>query len=139
MTHEEIVESVAYKICGKTPQLPPGECHRTMGRNRPLCNEYGKCRVFEKSVEQLRYILSSPEQNLFLRACPGCGKTEVVGLKAAYEIQRWNRKTGGIAVLTFTNTAAEVIRQRVSQFAGINKLSYPYFIGTIDRIGRAHV
>ncbi|MHB8087768.1 MAG: UvrD-helicase domain-containing protein, partial [Anaerolineaceae bacterium] len=131
MHHEEMVESVACKVCGKPPKLPPNDCHRSFGRNRPLCNEYDKCRIFEKSVEQLTYVLS-PIQNLFLRACPGCGKTEVVGLKAAYEIQRWNKKPGGIAVLTFTNNATEVIRQRVNQFAGIDKTSYPHFIGTID-------
>lgn len=131
MTYEEMVESAACEICGKTPKLPPEECHRSMGRNRPLCNEHDKCRIFEKSEEQLIYVLS-PIQNLFLRACPGCGKTEVVGLKAAYEIKRWNGKPGGIAVLTFTNNATEVIRQRVSQFAGIDKTSYPHFIGTID-------
>lgn len=131
MTYDEMVESVACEVCGKTPKLPPDECHRSMGRNRPLCNEHDKCRIFEKSEEQLIYVLS-PIQNLFLRACPGCGKTEVVGLKAAYEIQRWNGKPGGIAVLTFTNNATEVIRQRVRQFAGIDKASYPHFIGTID-------
>ena len=131
MAHEEMVESVACKVCGKPPKLPPNECHRSFGRKRPLCNEHDKCRIFEKSEEQLTYVLS-PIQNLFLRACPGCGKTEVVGLKAAYEIQRWDKKPGGIAVLTFTNNATEVIRQRVNQFAGIDKSSYPHFIGTID-------
>jgi DNA helicase-2/ATP-dependent DNA helicase PcrA len=131
MTYDEMVESVACEVCGKTPKLPPDECYRSMGRNRPLCNEHDKCRIFEKSEEQLIYVLS-PIQNLFLRAYPGCGKTEVVGLKAAYEIQRWNKKPGGIAVITFTKNATEVINQRVNQFAGIDKTSYPHFIGTID-------
>lgn len=132
MTHDEMVETVACQVCRKPPDLPPDECHRTIGRNRPLCRVRDKCRVFEKSEQQLIYTLSSPEQNLFLEACPGSGKTEVVGLKAAYEIQRWDRKPGGIAVLTFTNNAENVIRERVCDFAGAEKGGYPHYIGTID-------
>ena len=73
------------------------------------------------------------DKNIYLKACPGSGKTEVVGLKSAYEIKRWDREAGGIAVLTFTNNAADVISERASQFAGIDKIKYPHFIGTCDR------
>ena len=62
----------------------------------------------------------------------GSGKTEVVGLKAAYEISRWEKTPEGIAILTFTNNAAEVIEKRVSQFSGVAKIGFPHFIGTID-------
>ena len=89
-------------------------------------------RINEKSDEQLDYVLSSIAEYIFLQACPGSGKTEVVGLKAAYEIQKWERKPSGIAIITFTNSAADVISERVTQFADNNKTSYPHFIGTID-------
>jgi len=132
MMHDEMLELIACQVCEKPPNLSTDKCHKSMGRNRPLCNEHDTCRIYEKSQEQLCYILSSPQQNLFVRACPGCGKTEVVGLKAAYEIKRWDNKPGGIAVLTFTNNATDVIRQRISQFTGLGKAGYPHFIGTID-------
>ncbi len=91
-----------------------------------------KCRIAEKTDKQLVYVLSSITGNIFLKACPGSGKTEVIGLKAAYEFQLWEKKNSGIAILTFTNSAADTILERVQQFAGIGKATYPHFIGTID-------
>ncbi|MDZ7664463.1 MAG: UvrD-helicase domain-containing protein [Desulfotignum sp.] len=37
-----------------------------------------------------------------------------------------------MAVLTFTNNAADEIRERIKQFAGISGTAYPHFVGTID-------
>lgn len=123
---------LAYSVCGKPKEIPFEKCHGTFGRNNPLCNDAKGCRILEKTDEQLQYVYSSNSGDIFLKACPGSGKTESVGLKAAYEITRWSRKAGGIAVLTFTNSAADVIADRVTQFAGIEKLHYPHYIGTID-------
>lgn len=97
-----------------------------------MCAGYSLCRIAEKSEHQLQYCLSPVSKNVFLRACPGSGKTEVVGLKAAYEIKEWNKNNGGIAVLTFTNNAATVIRERISQFLGNSRAGFPHYIGTID-------
>ncbi len=41
------------------------------------------------SEEQLDFILHTSNQDCYLKACPGSGKTEVVGIKAAYEICTW--------------------------------------------------
>ena len=123
---------LACSVCGKPKEIRLEKCHDTFGKNNPLCSNSDKCRIAEKTNEQLNYIFSSNGKNIFLKACPGSGKTESVGLKAEYEIRRWNRKVGGVAVLTFTNSAADVIADRVTQFAGIEKLRYPHFIGTID-------
>ncbi|MBI4488381.1 MAG: UvrD-helicase domain-containing protein [Deltaproteobacteria bacterium] len=97
-----------------------------------VCQGLGKCYIAEKSEKQLAYVLSSASTNLFLKACPGSGKTEVVGLKAAYEFHAWKQKHCGIAILTFTNNATDVIRKRVYQYAGIERSAYPHFIGTLD-------
>ena len=132
MTHEEMIERFACKVCQKPSGLDPDKCHATIGRQRPLCREYNCCRIKEKSDEQLSYARSPIDRNIFLRACPGSGKTEVVALKAAYEIKNWNKQVGGLAVLTFTNNAADVIHKRVCQFAGIDKAGYPHFIGTLS-------
>jgi DNA helicase-2/ATP-dependent DNA helicase PcrA len=132
MPRDAMVETVACAVCHKPSGLPPSSCYSQFGRNNPLCAEYTGCRIAEKSEQQLNYVLSPKGTNVFLKACPGSGKTEVVGLKAAYEIQRWENTPGGIAVLTFTNNAADIIKKRVMQFAGIEKTYYPHFIGTID-------
>jgi DNA helicase-2/ATP-dependent DNA helicase PcrA len=132
MNHNEKIEVLAQYICGKPPEISPSKCRATIGATNPLCNECETCRIARNSDEQLDYVLSSIEDCMFLKACPGSGKTEVVGMKAAYEISKWAKIPGGIAVLTFTNNAAEVIEKRVSQFGGVARIGFPHFIGTID-------
>lgn len=132
VTHEEMIEVVACSVCNKPQDKSPSDCFSLLAYNNPLCNEFGKCRISEKSEKQLEYVLSSSKDNVFLKACPGSGKTEVVGLKAAYEFYHWDKPTGGIAILTFTNSAANVIKKRISQFVSNKKTDYPHFVGTID-------
>jgi DNA helicase-2/ATP-dependent DNA helicase PcrA len=132
MEREKMMDVLTHSICGKPPTISPLLCHTTIGGTRALCNEYETCRIARNSDEQLDYILSSIDNCVFLKACPGSGKTEVVGLKAAYEMSKWMKTPGGIAVLTFTNNAAEVIEKRANQFGGVTKVGFPHFIGTID-------
>lgn len=129
---DEQFEKIACQICGKPSGLSPTECHNSLGQQSTLCRAYGRCRIDEKTESQCDYVLFPRDKNVFLKACPGSGKTEVVGLKAAYEMSRWNNHVGGIAVLTFTNNAADVIKKRVLQFAGADKVGYPHYVGTID-------
>lgn len=84
------------------------------------------------SEEQLDFILQSIDNHCYLKACPGSGKTEVVGIKAAYEISEWEEKFTGIAVLSFTKNAAKEIADRIKKFGGTNATQHPHFIGTID-------
>ncbi len=88
-------------------------------------------KVKEKTEQQLKYVLSSITQNIFLEACAGSGKTEVVGMKTAYEISKWGSKNNGIAVLTFTNEATDTIKERVERFSGLTSL-FPHYIGTLS-------
>ncbi len=132
MENLEKIERLARDICDKPDYVPIKECHLSFGRRSPLCNEYKVCRILEKSPGQIEYVFSPNTENVFLKACPGSGKTEVVGLKAAYSVRKWGHRLGGIAILTFTNNAANVINQRVSQFTGVERAGYPHFIGTID-------
>ena len=131
-TKSEKFECIACSICGKPPRLNPEECFSRSSIRSPLCSQHKQCRIWEKSDEQLDYILYSPKASSFLNACAGSGKTEVVGLKAAYIIKHWEETYPGIAVLTFTNNAADVIKARVTQFAGFSGAKYPHFIGTFD-------
>lgn len=84
------------------------------------------------SDQQLEYINHRLAVACHLEACPGSGKTEVVGVKAAYEFAAWCEKFAGIAILTFTRAAAAEIKERVIQFAGGEATKHPHFVGTID-------
>jgi len=90
------------------------------------------CRIDEKTEAQLSYVKESHKEHVFVKACPGAGKTEVVGLKTSYEINRWDNIFNGLAVLTFTNNAADVITARAKQFLGVDRISSPHYIGTFD-------
>ncbi len=129
---DEQYENIACQICGKPQGLSASQCFAGYGLHNPLCRIYNHCRIDEKTHSQCEYVLSSIKNNTFLRACPGSGKTEVVGLKAAYEISKWVNAGSGIAVLTFTNNAADVIKERILQFTKADKIKYPHYVGTID-------
>jgi DNA helicase-2/ATP-dependent DNA helicase PcrA len=83
------------------------------------------------SDEQLIYILYDLNQSSYLKACPGSGKTEVIGVKVAYEISRWNDVNSGIAILSFTRSAAKEVRDRISIFSN-TFIDFPHFVGTFD-------
>lgn len=129
MTKEECQEQVAKVICDKSDEITCDECFRLS--NGHICEGLDHCRISEKTEEQLKYVLSSAKKDTFLRACAGSGKTEVVGMKAAYEIKKWKERNKGIAVLSFTNDATDVIKDRVKRFAG-NNGTYPHYIGTLS-------
>ena len=95
-------------------------------------------RIEEKTNEQLDYIFSPLDQCIYLEACAGSGKTEVLGLKAAYEICKWGSGKSGIAVLTFTNEATATIANRVTDFYG-RPLSSNHFIGTFSSFVHGHI
>lgn len=100
--------------------------------------QQAKGRIEEKTDEQLDYILSPINQCIYLEACAGSGKTEVLGIKAAYEICRWRSRQTGIAVLTFTNEATATIADRVSSFYG-KAVPSNHFIGTFSSFVHGHI
>jgi len=99
---------------------------------RRLQIKYNDANIERLSLEQIKFITQGLNQYCYLEACPGSGKTEVVGLKAAYEINNWKDKFNGIAIVSFTNTAAKEIENRVRKYAGVKATTHPYFIGTFD-------
>lgn len=128
MNKNEKAKIVAEIICNKNFKYPFEECFKSNNKVN-LCNNSQQCRIKEKSEEQLDYILSNLKENIYLEACPGSGKTEVLSLKAAYEINKWDEQ-GGMAFLTFTNEAAHVIEQRVKECTRQQNI-FPHFIGTL--------
>lgn len=95
------------------------------------CSKHGKCFIKEKTEEQLDYILSPIDENIYLEACAGSGKTEALGLKAAYELSNWKSNKSGIAFLTFTNDAKDTIDDRIKKYC-TDKISSKHFIGTFS-------
>lgn len=104
-----------------------------------LCNAgEDKSKIEEKSEAQLDYILSSINENTYLEACAGSGKTEVLGIKAAYELKKWKSTHTGIAVLSFTNEATNTIANRINSY--YNKpISSNHFIGTFSSFIHGHI
>jgi superfamily I DNA/RNA helicase len=67
-----------------------------------------------------------------LIACPGAGKTRIVGARTALlsaELERTN--WAGVAAITFTKSAADEIRNVHSKIAG-RDIRSPHYIGTLD-------
>jgi len=87
--------------------------------------------IISLSDEQLSYILNDINTSTFLKACPGSGKTEVIGIKAAINIKRWKDYNSGIATLSFTRSSAREVEDRINKFSKAN-VSFPHFIGTFD-------
>jgi superfamily I DNA/RNA helicase len=59
------------------------------------------------------------EENVLLVACPGSGKTKTLTYKIAYELSRLESKKEFIVVITYTNNAADEIKERV-ELLGVN-------------------
>ena len=128
----EIFDEITEILCGKVSGITAEDCFKGQLYKNLNCNNHGCCRIWEKTDDQINFVIHSINYSSYLRACAGSGKTEVVGIKAAYEIKQWPSNFSGIAVLTFTNNAANVIRERVKQFSGTEGVSFPHFIGTFD-------
>lgn len=127
MNKNQKAENIAKIICNKSTTSFE-QCLKTNCQVR-MCYKMEKCRIEEKSEEQLDYVMSDINKNIYLEACPGSGKTEVLALKAAYEINKWQHQ-GGMAFLTFTNDATAVIEKRVKE-CNNQKEIFPHFIGTL--------
>lgn len=82
--------------------------------------------------EQINYIKDAKiTENIFLNACPGSGKTETIAQRVANEIESWSNFPSGIAVLSFTKSAAKEIEHRIKKKIK-GQSTYPHFIGTFD-------
>lgn len=129
---DDLRDLISQIVCRKAPGTSFVECFARNRMGESPCHNRHQCRIAEKTEEQLSYAAHDIARNSFLRACPGSGKTEVVGLMAAYHIARWMAVPGGLAVLTFTRNAANEITERVAQYMRTSTVPYPHFVGTID-------
>ena len=86
----------------------------------------------EFTKEQLNYVDSSIAAHKFLEACPGSGKTEVVAAKVSKEISNWKGSPGGLAALSFANSATDELKVRISKYLPHGRGMFPHFLGTFD-------
>ena len=72
------------------------------------------------------------ENSVLLIACPGSGKTRTLTYKIAYELSKIESNKQFVIAITYTNSAAEEIKERV-EILGVDTAQL--WIGT--KIGRA--
>lgn len=94
----------------------------------------------DDAVEQQSAVVGS-DAPLFVHACPGAGKTRVLVDRFIEHTE--SEKDKGIAVVSFTNRAAEEVSKRATESSG-RALRFPHFVGTFDRfiatyIARPHL
>ncbi|GAB6171968.1 hypothetical protein JCM15765_14460 [Paradesulfitobacterium aromaticivorans] len=82
--------------------------------------------------EQIAFL--EAEGKVVLCACPGSGKTFIVGKKLLKYLETWPHAYRGIAVLSFTNVASEEILRQTKDLATreTQSIGFPHFIGTLD-------
>jgi superfamily I DNA/RNA helicase len=80
----------------------------------------------ELDAEQSEAVLE-PE-SVFLIACPGSGKTRTLTYKIAYELSRLESTRHYVIAITYTNRAADEIRERIQ---GLGVDDSQLWIGTI--------
>ena len=66
-------------------------------------------------------------------------KTVTVTERVYRFIKNWNNKKSGIAVLSFTNIAADEIKENLEEKDRNLKISYPHFIGTLDSFFNTYI
>lgn len=114
-------------LCGS--KINTTDYHTCEGLLCGKCQHDMYCDLQHLSDDQVAYISSEISSDIYLNACPGSGKTEVIGVKCAYEMTLWKKSIGGFAILTFTNSAENELRERVSAYYK-KQPNYPHFLGT---------
>ena len=95
--------------------------------------------MFYKLTSKQKRILNCDSSKAVVKACPGSGKTYSVTARLAKFLKENKYKHQGIAVISFTNIAAEEIRKGLLENYDIDKIEYPHFIGTIDSFINKHI
>ncbi len=89
--------------------------------------------AFESLSDIQKTIVFEKKGKFVVRACPGSGKTYSVAARLARLIGELDKRSQGIAAISFTNAAWQEIKHQLETHFGIaTSISYPHFIGTID-------
>ena len=89
---------------------------------------------------QQQAIVDCNDPRIAVKACPGSGKTFSVAARMAKLLRENNlSRHQGIAAISFTNTACEVIQKELKGTFGCRNIGYPSFIGTIDSLINTYI
>jgi hypothetical protein len=84
----------------------------------------------EEAAQRQQDVIDAPA-HLYVRACPGAGKTRtVVGRFIRVAAENAPR---AVAVISFTNRAADEVSRRCAEIGRPRLPLYPNFVGTFDR------
>lgn len=93
-----------------------------------------KFQVLEGLNEDQKEAVLFTEGPLLIVAGAGSGKTKTLTHRVAYLLAT-AIKPENILAITFTNKAAEEMRERIKKILGVNDFSHKLFIGTFHKLG----
>ena len=86
----------------------------------------------QNPTDQQRDAIFSKELEFLLRASPGSGKTWTSCRRFIWRGAHWHHKVGGLALLSFTNTAIREFLEATTDVGKRQLLSNPNYVGTFD-------
>jgi len=86
----------------------------------------------QNPTEQQRSAIFADELEFLLRAAPGSGKTWTSCRRFIWRGANWPYSAGGLALLSFTNTAIREFHDATIKVGMRNLLSDPNYVGTFD-------
>ncbi len=86
----------------------------------------------QKPTEQQKAAIFAEELEFLLRAAPGSGKTWTSCRRFIWRGANWPYSAGGLALLSFTNTAIREFQEATIDVGRRDLLSDPNYVGTFD-------
>ncbi len=86
----------------------------------------------QKPTDEQKDAIFAEEFEFLLRASPGSGKTWVSCRRFIWRGANWDYKVGGLALLSFTNTAIREFQDATVNVGRRELLSDPNYVGTFD-------
>jgi DNA helicase-2/ATP-dependent DNA helicase PcrA len=105
-----------------------------MKKNVKLSFMIDKFEILENLNEDQKEAVLFTEGPLLIVAGAGSGKTKTLTHRVAYLLAT-GIKPENILAITFTNKAAEEMRDRIKRILGANNFSHKLFIGTFHKLG----
>lgn len=86
----------------------------------------------QNPTDQQRDAIFADQLEFLLRASPGSGKTWTSCRRFIWRAANWPHQVGGLALLSFTNTAVREFYEATTEVGRRDLLSNPNFVGTLD-------
>ena len=93
----------------------------------------------QSPTDQQRDAIFADELEFLLRASPGSGKTWTSCRRFIWRGANWHHKYGGLALLSFTNTAIREFHEATIKVGRRELLSNPNYVGTFDSFVERYV